>query len=702
MGKKNWIYRLFFLAFPSVLILSYSFTAMDPSLMPRFTILCFSSVIIGIISIFLLKKTDWNISWAFIKSKAFFPFWIFLATALLSLFVAVNRVEAYWIISRDFFLFSLMLVLPAIFNFFKSWKTDFLKGFVIAIWLAMLIGFFQLNQEIKLHGAEILDLYQLKSSFSHRNLWAGFLVLSLPFLVQSIYLRSRFWTLFSALVLVVSLFWIYFLESRSAWIALLVFALSYFGILGIQKTKFRLSSLFNKVSASIVFLTFGLGFVVFYYSAEDNLQSQELAFNLELKSETEKTFTVEERVLMWKGSGLMIQDNGLLGVGMGNWKIQFPKYGSDIWRARQGLVQFQRPHNDFLWVLSEQGIVGLMAFLFMFFSIIFMGLKNTENSILSNAERRFNRLLIAGIIAFLAISFFSFPRERIAHQWILIISFSIIGFYYFKFSNIKIKNLKIYQLIPLAFCVLGLMGFTIGLQRWKGEIYTKSLLSYKSANQWWQMSEVSEKIEDYSFYDLDPSSVPISFYKGLAKLNMGQEEEALQLFLEAESKHPNMIHVINNIASVYQLKKDFDHAIIYYQKALKISPKYQDGILNLSSAYFNSNQVMKAYDLLLSRQSSFPKNDERYSAYVLFLLNIVQENIADSIKEEELKNALLELNDEWLLQIHQKVQLDSIKVEQRMIMDAIYGMEVIQSKISTKQADEYRNLYLNNFSKDLK
>lgn len=664
--------------------------------MPRFTILSLALVLLTLFSWLSFKRKEWRLSTTFLQSKYALCFWVFLFSGLLASFLAINPVEAYWMIAKDFLFMALMILLPAVFEYLSNWQAYFFKGFLVAVLMSSLIGFYQLKQEVDLITVQDLDLYSLNSTFSHRNLWAAFLVLSLPFIAYSLYSFRNFWRVLGIILLANNLFWIYFLESRSSWLALGVFGISFILFWALGKSQFRISALFNRVAALILGLILLIGFGFYYISAQDELQAQELGFDMKLENASEKSFTVQERVLLWKGTGLMIQDNSLLGVGPGNWKIHFPKYGSDIWRARQGLVQFQRPHNDFLWVLSEQGFIGGISYLFMFLTMIFLGLKNQEKRKLDKKERILNRLILAGIMAYLAISFFSFPKERIAHQWILFVFFSMLIYYFFKDKE-KLRIRKNWAQVFLSFSLLvGGFCYWIGLERWMGEIYTKTILSYNSTAQWQQMSGLSNRVKQSPFYKMDPSSVPISFYEGLAELNQNYSNRALELFEEAEKVHPNMIHVLNNIAAAHVINKDFDEAIKFYQKALTISPKYQDGILNMVATYFNANRVGEAYDFLLIHQSSFPENDENYRAFTLSIIQVIQKNLADSIEDERLKNSILQLNDEWLKQIHNKVILDSIPLEKRLIMDAIYRMEILENTISMDEAVNYKNLYLNN------
>ena len=78
---------------------------------------------------------------------------------------------------------------------------------------------------------------------------------------------------------------------------------------------------------------------------------------------------------MWENSGEMIKENFVFGVGAGNWQVYFPKYGFDkfsVNEIKNGLTTYQRPHNDFLWILCETGIIGILAFVSIFIIISFL------------------------------------------------------------------------------------------------------------------------------------------------------------------------------------------------------------------------------------------------------------------------------------------------------------------------------------------
>ena len=63
------------------------------------------------------------------------------------------------------------------------------------------------------------------------------------------------------------------------------------------------------------------------------------------------------RQIFWDHSFQMQAEYPLAGVGPGQWRIHFPKYGLEGMNpsVAEGVTSEVRPHNDFIWVLSELG-----------------------------------------------------------------------------------------------------------------------------------------------------------------------------------------------------------------------------------------------------------------------------------------------------------------------------------------------------------
>lgn len=79
------------------------------------------------------------------------------------------------------------------------------------------------------------------------------------------------------------------------------------------------------------------------------------------------------RVYMWSSTFEMVKDNPVLGAGTGNFKVVYPLYRSPEERevTPKG-VTYSKAHNDFLQVWAETGTLGLICFLWILLSLVFL------------------------------------------------------------------------------------------------------------------------------------------------------------------------------------------------------------------------------------------------------------------------------------------------------------------------------------------
>lgn len=85
-------------------------------------------------------------------------------------------------------------------------------------------------------------------------------------------------------------------------------------------------------------------------------------------SQTMTGKTSDERVAIWQQSLQLFSDNPILGVGAGNWPVEFFKYGvSHFGHSFDSFSFYLHAHNLFLETLGELGTLGGTCLLFMFF-----------------------------------------------------------------------------------------------------------------------------------------------------------------------------------------------------------------------------------------------------------------------------------------------------------------------------------------------
>ncbi|MBU0764393.1 MAG: O-antigen ligase family protein, partial [Bacteroidetes bacterium] len=319
--------------------------------------------------------------------------------------------------------------------------------------------------------------------------------------------------------------------------------------------------------------------------------------------------SVATRLLLWKQSLGLVKQNPLFGVGAGNWKINFPKTGLNEfdYYVRQGNKHFQRPHNDFICVLCESGITGLLFYLTAYIMIIVFAIKSFFKE-KSRNHRMLSVLLCAGLIGYLVISFFDFPVERITHNILICIYFAIILRLNPGTVHKEIIISRKSKYVFLVFClVTGIFSIHVSRQRLKGEMYSNKLLHAQATQNWKVLIKEADNASS-RYYSMDPFSTPVSWYKGVALFSLSRLNEAQAEFSKAYRQHPYHLQILNNLASCYEIKGNHVRSVELYRKALEISSGFEEAIVNLSIVYFNLGEIEKAFQTIqTNRISENPK-----------------------------------------------------------------------------------------------
>jgi len=235
--------------------------------------------------------------------------------------------------------------------------------------------------------------------------------------------------------------------------------------------------------------------------------------------------------------------------------------------------------------------------LFYYALKIFFGTEDTD-------KKTFSITMFFGIIGYMTISFFSFPKERIFHNvFLMLIAACVISTYHKLFPiRKKITQAKVISLHVLLLVLLGVCVF-VGYNRLGSEIHSKKALSARKIKAWEQVIYEIDKADSW-FYNMDPASTPLSWYRGMANFSLGRTLAALEDFKKGSEIHPNHVHVLNNLGTCYALVGEYESALEWYQRVLAISPRFEETLVNLSVVYYRLERYEEAQETLLLRQGT--------------------------------------------------------------------------------------------------
>ena len=239
-------------------------------------------------------------------------------------------------------------------------------------------------------------------------------------------------------------------------------------------------------------------------------------------------------------------------------------------------------------------------------------------SLLKREPVKENRVLylsmIFGLVGFLVISFFSYPRERIVHPLFISINLSIIvSSYHRLFSPKRLISKWTMTAGIIAFILCLMAGIVVGFHRLNAEIHTKKAVAAASRQAWETTIDEIDRAQS-PFVNLDPAATPLAYYKGFAYFSLNNNNTAIENFREAYLDNPYHIQVLNNLASCYEVKGDHTSAIEYYKKALVVSPHLEQTLVNLAAVYYNMGNYEEAYWIITQKRSG-PK-DPRYDQFL--------------------------------------------------------------------------------------
>ena len=451
--------------------------------------------------------------------------------------------------------------------------------------------------------------------------------------------------------------------TRSVWVAgVLAFIIT--SVIGIFTFKSNYINL-KKLGLFIVPLIILILATAILYSKFD----QSSAF----KKQITKTFkfnygSTKDRIILWEKSLELAKEKPLLGHGVGSWKVDILKYGNQNLKSEDNLTFYQRPHNDFLWILCEQGIISLICYLSIFLVSIYSAIKLLKSDI-KKEIKIYVLLMIYALVSYLIFSFFSFPMDRI--EFIVFLSFIFVSL--ISLSNSLIINKKSviqidtkYLTIPIS--VILLLTILLGLNRLSSEIYLKKAYQARAKNDWNTLISEIDK-SGKTIYKIDPFSTPLFWYRGLANFNLGNYTEACSDFNDAYIINPYHIHVLNNLATCKGIANEYDSALSLYKQALKIAPNFEDAIYNICGIYQQLNDIDNAISYL--RKVKNPKNKARYNKIILILIKQKLNAIYKINQEEKIKiyiHSILENNKAIIEMFHDSIK-NNYSIEKQVLIN---------------------------------
>ena len=127
-----------------------------------------------------------------------------------------------------------------------------------------------------------------------------------------------------------------------------------------------------------------------------------------------------------------------------------------------------------------------------------------------------------------------------------------------------------------------------------GEKAMKEVLIFKQQKKWPELVNAADRAFS-KWYTVDPTTIPIHWYRGTANFILGKQDIALQDFLKAEKFTPYNHYIQNDLGTCYQKIGQTDLARTHYKESVRISNMFDDPRVNLVVSYYNNREYEEAF-----------------------------------------------------------------------------------------------------------
>jgi O-antigen ligase len=573
----------------------------DETLIPRLLpLLAMLFVALPLVPVFGTRVTGRPLDAAILRDPLVRCFAAYAAITAISLVFATNVSAGFTDVFKMLATFLVLCISCLLLPLVPRWQESLAKIAIVAALANGGIGWWELLSQhgLGIHGRHTMET--VMGLMTNVNLFAHFLNLALPFCLFGIVALRGMWRGAAIAASIVAGGMLLLLQSRSAYVGLAGGATAAVLAALAASDKLGLSRRTRGVIAGL-FVAGAVGAVGFVATAGDD---NPLAGRIRSIFETNATVDPGRpreggRLMIWGITRQMIADHWLTGVGAGNFTVRLHEYfGGDDLDFSNVATNWIQPHNDFLWVFSEKGILGFAAFVGIFF-FAFASLRTILRGAGTRQDAWLAVFLLMGLVAYMLGSCFDFPLERINHQvWLAVYLAAILVTKQGVAAGARPAAwpLPWHYALPPALVALGI-GIVYALAALSQERHMV-LARRAIRDKQWQGVVDEARLATTPWKTLDAFVTPIAYLEAVGQIRLGNLPEATACLERARRDNPNRMYVINNLGVLYASAGRFDDAIECFELAVHRYPHRVDCFSNLANCYIETGRLEEAIAML--------------------------------------------------------------------------------------------------------
>jgi len=333
----------------------------------------------------------------------------FMVVSLLSFTQAINVLESLIAFAKSFTIFAAALNLGLILIF----NIRLIKWVVFVMTSLLIVDAVMVFDNIaKFIDGLVAGISDIKTVYSNKNILASAIYVKLPFAIWLLVFERKWAKYFGWVALTMGLTATFFMSTRAFYLGLILLSLVFVAYSLMLYIRSRQQSALKNMGAYLIALAIAYGSFSFvqqflYPKTQGDGYTAGVGERLSSVVDTQANIL---RLDSWRWSIELIKENPLLGVGVGNWKIDILKHEN---QKNPGFIYLYKAHNDFLETTSETGIPGGLLYI----SIYLLILTSFFRHYLRKGDDpgdllRFLFLGFSGVAFFSVDAFFNFPHDR--------------------------------------------------------------------------------------------------------------------------------------------------------------------------------------------------------------------------------------------------------------------------------------------------
>jgi len=312
---------------------------------------------------------------------------------------------------------------------------------------------------------------------------------------------------------------------------------------------------------------------------------------------------------MWRLTSRMIADRPLTGVGAGNFGIAVQAHYDERIDLSRMHHNWQNPHNDFLHVFAEKGVVGIVAYAGALLAAVLAACR-----VLRRATDRRDAWIAVGMLALLAahaaMSCFDFPLERVSQPVMIAVSCGVLAVLArgtrpgreeptpapgFVHAAVPVRWPVMLTACATAVILVAGMAWTTAAVVQDRRI--TGIYRALRAGLWEDML-VAARAAATPWRTIDAYLTPIAYHEGYALMKLGRTDEAIALLERSLDHNPNRLPTLTSLGILYVRAGRFDEAETCLREVVRRYPQYPPGYVNLAGCLIDAGRPEEAARLL--------------------------------------------------------------------------------------------------------